>query len=45
MPNNGIYADSVFNSAAGYKQSLAKVYGAFALTGTNGPGNTDLGWY
>jgi hypothetical protein len=42
LPNNGIYADSVYSSLAGYKQSLAKVYGAFALTGSNGPGSTDL---
>ncbi len=41
-PINGIYADSVYNSVGGYKQSLAKVYGAFALTGTTGPGATDL---
>ena len=41
-PINGIYADSVYNSVNGYKQSLAKVYGAFALTGTTGPGATDL---
>ncbi len=41
-PINGIYADSVYNSIGGYKQSLAKVYGAFALTGTTGPGATDL---
>lgn len=41
-PINGIYSDSVYNSVSGYKQSLAKVYGAFALTGTTGPGATDL---
>ncbi len=41
-PNNGIYADSVYSNFNGYKQSLAKVYGAFALTGSNGPGSTDL---
>ncbi|TKK71970.1 RagB/SusD family nutrient uptake outer membrane protein [Ilyomonas limi] len=42
LPNNGIYADSVYNTLGGYKQSLAKVYAAFALTGSNGPGTTDL---
>ncbi len=41
-PINGIYSDSVYSSIDGYKQSLAKVYGAFALTGTTGPGATDL---
>ena len=41
-PNNGIYADSVYSNFTGYTQSLAKVYGAFALTGSNGPGSTDL---
>ncbi len=42
-PNNGIFADSVYSSAAGYKSELAKVYSAFALTGSSGPGSTDLG--
>lgn len=41
-PNNGIYADSVYSNFNGYKQSLAKIYGAFALTGSSGPGSTDL---
>ncbi len=41
-PNNGVYADSVYSTAAGYKQAFAKVYGAFALTGSNGSGSTDL---
>ncbi len=42
-PINGIYSDSVYNSVSGYKQSLAKVYSAFALTSSSGPGSTDLG--
>lgn len=42
-PTNGITADSAYSNAAGYKQALAKVYGAFALTSSTGPGNSDLG--
>ena len=33
----------VYSTAAGYKQSLAKVYASFALTGNSGPdGNGDI---
>jgi len=33
VPTNDITADAVYSTPLGYKQSLAKVYGAFALTG------------
>jgi hypothetical protein len=42
-PTNAITSEIAFNSPAGYKQALAKVYGSFALTGGGGPGSTDLG--
>lgn len=42
-PNTGSYADDVYATAQGYEAQLAKVYSAFALTGSNGPGSTDLG--
>ncbi len=43
VPTNDITADAVYNTAAGYKQALAKVYGAFALTGnTGGTGSPDI---
>lgn len=42
-PTNTTTADQLYSTEAGYKQSLAKVYGAFALTGSNGPGSSDLG--
>lgn len=42
-PNIGIFSDSVYSNAAGYKSQLAKVYSAFALTGKDGPGSSDLG--
>ena len=42
-PTNGITSDSAYSNAAGYKQALAKVYGAYATTSSTGPGNSDLG--
>jgi hypothetical protein len=39
-PTNAITADVAYNSPAGYKQVLAKIYGAFALTGNGGPDAT-----
>lgn len=42
MPVNDITGDVVYNSAAGYKQSLAKVYGSFAMTGGGGLGSSDI---
>ena len=42
-PTNDITAASVYATPAGYKQALAKVYGAFALTGnTGGTGSPDI---
>lgn len=42
-PTNGITEVVVYANAAGYKSVLAKVYGAFALTGNQGPaGNGDV---
>jgi len=43
VPTNDITSETVYNTAAGYKAVAAKVYGAFALTGNNGPaGNPDV---
>lgn len=42
MPSNTNLADNVYSSVEGYKSVLAKVYGAFALTGSNGSGSSDL---
>lgn len=43
VPTNDITADAVYKTPLGYKQALAKVYGAFALTGnTGGTGNPDI---
>ncbi|WP_442794621.1 RagB/SusD family nutrient uptake outer membrane protein [Pelobium manganitolerans] len=41
-PTNDLTADDVFNSPLGYKQALAKVYGAFALTGNATTGQQDI---
>src|SRR6059058_840268 len=42
-PTNDVTSETVYNTPAGYKQVLAKVYGAFALTGNQGPaGNGDV---
>src|SRR5450432_590899 len=42
-PSNTTTAGTVYSTAAGYKQALAKVYGSFALTSSTGPANSDLG--
>ena len=42
-PNYQVTSAQVYSNAAGYKQSLAKVYGSFALTGNSGPaGSGDI---
>lgn len=43
LPTNDITAETVYSTPLGYKQSLAKVYAAFALTGnTGGTGSPDI---
>jgi starch-binding outer membrane protein, SusD/RagB family len=43
FPTNAVTSEVVYSTPAGYKQALAKVYGAFALTGNNGPaGSGDI---
>lgn len=43
LPTNDITSAQVYSTATGYKQAFAKVYGAFALTGNQGPaGNGDV---
>ncbi len=43
VPTNDITADAVYNNLEGYTKALAKVYGAFALTGnTGGTGSPDI---
>jgi starch-binding outer membrane protein, SusD/RagB family len=42
-PTNDLTADKVYATPAGYKQALAKVYGAMALTGNaGGAGSPDI---
>lgn len=41
-PTNATTSAVVYSTPAGYKQVLAKVYGAFALTGSGGSGSSDL---
>jgi len=42
-PNYQVSSQQVYSTALGYKQSLAKVYGSFALTGNSGPaGSGDI---
>ncbi len=41
-PTNDLTADKVYATPLGYKQSLAKVYGAFALTGNATTGQQDI---
>jgi hypothetical protein len=43
VPTNDITAQTVYSTPAGYKQALAKIYGAFALTGNSGgTGSPDI---
>jgi hypothetical protein len=43
QPTNDVTSEVVYSTPTGYKQVLAKVYGAFALTGNQGPaGNGDV---
>jgi len=42
QPTNDLTDEKVYQTPLGYKQALAKVYGAFALTGSNGPGSGDV---
>ena len=43
-PNSGLTAESLYKNEAGYRSSLAKIYGGLALTGNSGPdGSGDLG--
>jgi hypothetical protein len=42
-PTNGVTVDVAYSTPAGYKQGFAKLYGAFALTGNQGPsGQPDI---
>ncbi|HTR31894.1 MAG TPA: RagB/SusD family nutrient uptake outer membrane protein [Puia sp.] len=42
-PANSTTASEAFSTPAGAKEALAKVYGAYALTGSSGSGSSDLG--
>lgn len=43
FPTNDLTPQDVYSTPAGYKAAFAKVYGAFALTGNQGPaGNGDI---
>ena len=43
LPTNDITAETVYKTPLGYRRALAKVYGAFALTGnTGGGGSADI---
>ena len=39
-PTYDLSTDAVYKDATGYKQILAKIYGGFALTGSQGPAGT-----
>ncbi|MEP6465829.1 MAG: RagB/SusD family nutrient uptake outer membrane protein [Parafilimonas sp.] len=42
IPANSVFADSVYSNVAGYTTALANVYGGYVLTGTGGPGTSDI---
>lgn len=41
-PENSFNSVYVYSTPAGYREALAKVYSHFALTSSNGPGNSDI---
>ena len=41
-PPNSVTASQVFSTDSSAKQALAQVYAAYALTGSNGSGSTNL---
>ena len=42
-PTNGVTVDVAYSTPEGYKQGFAKLYGAFAVTGNQGPsGQPDI---
>ena len=43
LPANQVFGDSVYSTPAGFKMSLANVYGAYTFSGINGPnGASDI---
>jgi hypothetical protein len=40
---NSVTDNQVFSNLTGYSEAMAKVYGAFATTGSTGPGSGDIG--
>lgn len=42
FPANSVFSDSVYSNAASYKTALANVYAGYVLTGTSGPGSSDI---
>src|SRR5687767_4660753 len=43
FPTNDLTPQDVYSTSTGYKQALAKIYAAFALTGnTGGTGSADI---
>lgn len=44
VPKYALTTDGLYKNEAGYRSSLAKIYGGLALTGNSGPdGNADIG--
>ncbi len=42
LPANALFSDSIYNGVAGYHGALANVYSGYTLTGTQGPGSSDI---
>lgn len=42
LPANSIFPDSVYSSVSGYMNALADVYAGYTLTGSQGPGTSDI---
>ncbi len=42
QPSNTTTVSNVYSTPLGYTQAIAKAYGAFALTSSSGPGNSDV---
>ena len=42
FPTNELTPDKVYATPEGYRKSIAKVYSAYTLTGSDGPGTSDV---
>jgi hypothetical protein len=42
LPANSVFSNTIYSTPASYQLALANVYGGYTLTGTSGPGSSDI---